>query len=666
MKTINLKEIINIENIHHLNKTFTKDQIDKPLFNNNYLFHYFIALGNLEGLKLKKFPIHLENNDGLNGFHLCAKEYNIDILTHLINTYPEYIYNRNQKEETFVHYLPFSEIPILINKFPKIDWFDLIENTKNNLLPDILLGLKYDDLLLFFKNYKKTQHLIHIINNIYLSDDEKIKILDKYDDEDLNKKYTGGEGLICPVINNSNKKLFDYLLKRNIDFDYIFYNKNSSNNNPLYMAIYIDITSNTFIYSKELLKFNNIKNGLLDNILHYVIFNRISFNNMSKDMIISYDLDEYIFKSSTTEMWNDINIENLTPFDIIVDLSFDIYSKFIPKNIKIDNNKKKILIEDLTNEYNEFKNENINLWLKYFDKLETFNDDNKMIIENYKYAHVTFYSASFVDEAIYALYLMDTYKDLYVPTISSYQINNKLFSDGLTFQSSLVGEYPIFPWFIMCSNTYDDEVYIHPYLNNLINSVRREGKKRFAFVLLIIHLVNTFHANCLIYDFKNMTIERFEPDGSNLEYTFEKLDNILEEELTWDTGLNYMKPSDFLPQNGFQLISNEKKDTNIKRGDLGGFCLAWCLWYTETRIKNPDIHPKILVEKALKNIISTNLKFSEYIRNYSEYINKYRLNIFDMLDINEREYTNQYISNKIYNKIIDFVINKYSLINQEK
>jgi hypothetical protein len=163
-----------------------------------------------------------------------------------------------------------------------------------------------------------------------------------------------------------------------------------------------------------------------------------------------------------------------------------------------------------------------------------------------------------------------------------------------------------------------------------------------------------------------MTIERFEPDGSNLEYTFEKLDNILEEELTWDTGLNYMKPSDFLPQNGFQLISNEKKDTNIKRGDLGGFCLAWCLWYTETRIKNPDIHPKILVEKALKNIISTNLKFSEYIRNYSEYINKYRLNIFDMLDINEREYTNQYISNKIYNKIIDFVINKYSLINQEK
>jgi hypothetical protein len=162
-----------------------------------------------------------------------------------------------------------------------------------------------------------------------------------------------------------------------------------------------------------------------------------------------------------------------------------------------------------------------------------------------------------------------------------------------------------------------------------------------------------------------MSVERFEPDGARLIDKFEKLDDMLEEELTWDTGLKYIKPNEYLPQNGFQHVSNEKEEGNLKRGDLGGFCLAWCLWYVETRVKNPEISPKLLVEKAIKNIVATNLKFSEYIRNYSEYINKYRLNIFDNLDIDEREYTNQYISDKIYNKIIDFVISKYSLINKE-
>ena len=77
--------------------------------------------------------------------------------------------------------------------------------TDNNLLP------------LFLKNYKikdknNTQYLIHIINNIYLSDDEKIKILDKYDDKDLNNKLRNGEGLICSIIHNNNKLMCSFFL----------------------------------------------------------------------------------------------------------------------------------------------------------------------------------------------------------------------------------------------------------------------------------------------------------------------------------------------------------------------------------------------------------------------------------------------------------------------
>ena len=100
------------------------------------------------------------------------------------------------------------------------------------------------------------------------------------------------------------------------------------------------------------------------------------------------------------------------------------------------------------------------------------------------------------------------------------------------------------------------------------------------------------HANILVYDFKNMTIERFEPYG-NSELIDSELDNVLEEELTWNTGLKYIRPKDYLPYTSFQLISNELSPTNQKPGDFGGFCLAWCTWYLEHRIINKNNYNNI-------------------------------------------------------------------------
>ena len=88
------------------------------------LFHYLIMLNNFQGLKLTKFPVFIENSDGLNGFHLAAKENNIQILSYLIETYPDYIYNRNHSRDAFTLYLAFEEFTGLINKFPKINIID--------------------------------------------------------------------------------------------------------------------------------------------------------------------------------------------------------------------------------------------------------------------------------------------------------------------------------------------------------------------------------------------------------------------------------------------------------------------------------------------------------------------------------------------------------------
>ena len=124
---IDFNKIINLKNLNNF-------ILDKPIFQKNYLFHYLIELNNLEGLKLSKWPIHIENNDGLNGFHIAAKNSNIKILEYLIKTYPDYIYNRNSNKYRFTFYLDVKYFTHLIKKFPKLNWNELIiyaTNTKN-------------------------------------------------------------------------------------------------------------------------------------------------------------------------------------------------------------------------------------------------------------------------------------------------------------------------------------------------------------------------------------------------------------------------------------------------------------------------------------------------------------------------------------------------------
>ena len=115
---IDFKKIINIKTNKNLNNFI----LNKPIFQKNYLFHYLIELNNLDALKLKKWPIYIENNDGLNGFHIATRiDSKLKILEYLIETYPEYIYNRNFKREAFTVYLQAEQFIPLIKKYPKLD-----------------------------------------------------------------------------------------------------------------------------------------------------------------------------------------------------------------------------------------------------------------------------------------------------------------------------------------------------------------------------------------------------------------------------------------------------------------------------------------------------------------------------------------------------------------
>ena len=159
-----------------------------------------------------------------------------------------------------------------------------------------------------------------------------------------------------------------------------------------------------------------------------------------------------------------------------------------------------------------------------------------------------------------------------------------------------------------------------------------------------------------------MTVERFEPYGNTMQLDG-GIDEVLEEELTWNTGLKYIKPDDYLPVAGFQTVSDENNLINKKSGDFGGFCLAWCLWYLETKMKNPDVSSKILVDKVINKISKLDLKFSEYIRNYSNKINSKRIEYLEQIGIDSKKISDNHMTEDTSIKITDFLIKSFTNLN---
>jgi hypothetical protein len=660
---IDFKKIINIKNKQQLNEF----SLDKPIFDSNYLFHYLVSIGNIDALKLEKFPVYIENNDGLNAFHIAAKENQIEILCYLIENYPDYIYNRNKSKELFTGYLQFEEFNNLIKNYPNLDWEDLLNNNikDNSIIGLILNNLNYKQLKEFisltnFKPKNKYQYIFGIIKNINLKKDELIKILDIFTDEEINIKDNSGGGLLIQAIINNDENLAKYLIDRNIDIDYHTFN---NTDNPLLMSLVTDILNNQFILSKiiinKLIKINpdflRKNNKFLDNPLHslfYIRMNRIKqIVSADKMKNINYLPDFELLKYSTSENWNQLNIEKLTPFHLITNLDYDVYSKFFEKSkLQIS----KSVLDDI-------KDHEDKKWIKLFEKLEEYkeptNDINLTVDE---YSHYTIFQATFKDVGIFSIYLSDTYSDLLVPNLKSYQLKNITFDDTFPFSDSIIKKEPIFPWIISYHN--ENEYHIHPYLNNIINANRRSGNKRYATVFLSLIYDRILHANLLVYDLKNMTVERFEPYGNTMQLDG-GIDEVLEEELTWNTGLKYIKPDDYLPVAGFQTISDENNIINKKSGDFGGFCLAWCLWYLETKMKNPDVSSKILVDKVINKINKLDLKFSEYIRNYSNKINSKRIEYLEQIGIDSKKISDNHMTEDTSIKITDFLIKSFTNLN---
>ena len=220
---LHLDKIINIKNKNDLSEY----EINKPIFYNNYLFHYLIILDKLDILKLEKFPVYKLNEDDLDAFMLAAKYDNMVILKYLLREYPEYAQNHNSQNQGFINYLqnPEKVIP-LMKEFTSIDWNYLFKfkNVANMRFYSYLISiLDYEDITWFLKNtqYRNFYVLNAIIINEKLTDKQKISLFDNYTEKEINDKDTDNIGLLITLIDTENINLAKYLLHRNLEIDYI-------------------------------------------------------------------------------------------------------------------------------------------------------------------------------------------------------------------------------------------------------------------------------------------------------------------------------------------------------------------------------------------------------------------------------------------------------------
>ena len=621
---IDLKEIINIKNKKDLNKF----PLDKPIHLNNYLFHYLILFDKLDILKLFNIPIFKENEENLNGFFLASKYSKFNILKYFIIHYKDYIYNKNDNNEMFINYLDINNIIKLLSLSKYLDLKLLLNNeiSDNYIIYDnLLLNCNYKQikkLLLYYKpdNY----NLNYLITNNNLNTEQLINILNLFDN--LNKKNINDFGIIFPAILKNDIKLINYLIKRNVDIDYY---TTINTYHPLRYSLHnnlFDIYKILWKHIKNTYNFTSTDKNL-NNIAHYIL---------NKDIYLNNPTSIEILENCSSVVWNQNNINKITPIDMIINLNYEKYN-YLLKNIKINKNKKKLLL-------NKKINDN---WIKLIKNMEECHYDNNIDFKEYSYAHSNLFQAGTKDCIIFSLYIKLKYKNVYLPTV----INNNDNKNLILNYNYLI----TFPWVI--SFTDKDNYNINKNLNYLININKK--KYDFAFCFLSLKYKTGLHANILIYDFNNNTLERFDPYGSVYE---ENLDDILEEELTWNTGLTYLRPKDYLPTAGFQTISDETNIKNMKQGDLDGYCLAWCFWYLEQRFNNKNIKNNILIDKLIKKIKSSKNSFIEYIRNYANKLNKYKINYLVKSGLNDKEISN--INNEVnydikFNNIVLNVMNKF-------
>ena len=168
-------------------------------------------------------------------------------------------------------------------------------------------------------------------------------------------------------------------------------------------------------------------------------------------------------------------------------------------------------------------------------------------------------------------------------------------------------------------------------------------RKKFRYVIIPVFIVflytNVGHANFIIYDIKENIVERFEPYGIYYDSDMKQLDIQIKKKFKKiDPTIQYYPPKCLFSTIGIQAIEEKVKRTKWK-GDPGGFCDAWSLYYADLRLSNPKIPRKELLTYTIKKIREKDT-LRNFIRNYIQYIMRQRDKVLKKAGINIHNWIN--------------------------
>ena len=613
--------------------------INKKYFNGNYPFHYFIMFDNLKELKKNNQPIFEYNNDNKNGFMLSASINNKDILKYLIKDYKEYIANTNSTGDNFLQYLDFNidqtdilklipDCKFLLNYYNNDNYkpiFNIFASSNTKNIEYVINNKLYD-----IKKNEKNILFILVQNNSIKNKLNYLKKLNKF----INYKNRYGFNLLFPAVYNSNINVIKYLID-NIQFDYYI----PVNGTHIFNKVYDtdcfneDFTISNLILDKIVEKHNYKEtNNYGENLCMYVLYKYV--NEGLGDLKIINKLLKY------NTNFDLIDVNKVSMMDYILQIEpNDIKKSFHNKTIELSY---KI---DLPSNFSFIK-------INYIQ-------NNELIIKDYKYAHTNMFKSTFLDLALFMNILDKKYPNLYVGKYVDNVLVNLNFDNSFYLPEKYLYFYMNFPWFIII-NDYKN-LYVHPDLNKIINDIRLDDKYDYAVCFVSYSRKNFLHAELIIYNFKENTIHRFDPYGNTILLD-PFIDDILEEELTWNVPMTYIRMNEYMPVSGLQALSDENNDFNIKNGDFGGYCLAWSLFYLESVLQNPNVPINQLVYKLIRSIIKKDIKIVEYIRNYANDINIDRLKLIQQITgIDDKEISNIYFDESINKEIMDAIIKIFTI-----
>ncbi len=630
--------------------------------------HYCIIFNNISAFKLlyKYSDINITDINGNNIYNICLQYNRTNLLIYLLE-------NEIKKQHNINHFTNINGESILQSAINYDDKTVINYIINNPTFLEQIINIKENEYGLTALHQTIVLHF----------NDISLKLIEHK--ADINSSdYLGNTPLHYCII-EKNYAMLDVLIKKNN----LFYSElNMTGNTALHLLLEEDIINHMIadtnkykydIYSILLKMIENtdinIMNNNGDTILHLIVIKNLWTLDEIKNILINGKTHMNIFI---------LNKNNTTPFDLVpynmkdtfIDIVIESYYNIL-KNLK---NNDKLTIEwekycandDLTNLLKILKKSKSDKDISYYckNKIKQQIVEIKQSIPTYKelsltidsgiYVEGCFYTGSTIDILFGLLYLNNNYNNINLlleyPLTGNKEIQEYYVKMGINYTFKMEFSNIEIVWSFM---KLFYQTNFESILKNRINNALH-----YIIIPLGIEVSNGSHANMIIIDTKNKIIERFEPNGRNPPRGFYYNPNLLDTLL--ETKFNeiiphykYIKPIDYLPNIGFQLLETIEDTICKKIGDPNGFCAVWCVWWVDMKLKNPDIDSNRLATELIKQIKLSNKSFKKIIRNYSinivklrdEYLYKYNHTIDDWMNGNYEEDTIALIEQDILKKI---------------